>query len=93
MRTLAYIMIFNLYSVKNLTNLSTPWAIFLLDLVTQKEINICNHIYYIFTKCITNRNSRLILPFPSFIIAFIARARVKIPSGLPVMPRDYPISA
>ena len=26
-------------------------------------------------------------------MAFIAKARVKIPSGLPVMPRDYPISA
>ena len=26
-------------------------------------------------------------------MALIARARVKIPSGLPMMPRDYPISA
>ena len=26
-------------------------------------------------------------------MALITRARVKIPNGLPVMPRDYPISA
>ena len=93
MRTLAYIMIFNLYPMKNLTNLSTPWAIFLLDVYTHKEIDICSHMYHLFTKCITKRNTRLILPFPSIIMALITRARVKIPSGLPVMPRDYLISA
>ena len=93
MRTLAYIMIFNFYPVKNLPNLSAPWAIFLLDLFTHKEINICSHIYYLFTKCITKRNLRLILPFPILVMALIARAREKIPSGLPMMPRDYPISA
>ena len=93
MRTLAYIMIFNLYPMKNLTTLSRPRAIFLLNLFTHKEIDICNHIYYLFTQCITKRNLRLVLPFPNLVMALIARARVKIPSGLPVMQRDYPISA
>ena len=83
MRTLAYIMLFDLYPVKNLTNLSTPWVIFLIDLYTHKEIDICNQIYHLFTKCITKRNTRLILPFPSIIMAFITRARVKIPSVFP----------
>ena len=49
MRTLAYIMIFNLYLVKNLTNLLAPRAIFLLDLYIHKEIDICSHIYHLFT--------------------------------------------
>jgi len=89
MRTLAYIMIFNLYPVKNLTNLSAHGP---FDLYTHKEIDICSHIYHLFTKCITKRNTRLILPFSSIIMALITRARVKIPSGLPVLPRDYPIS-
>ena len=93
MRTLAYIMLHDLYSIKNLTTLSGPKAIFLLNLFTHKEIDICNHIYYLFTKCITKRNSRMVLPFPSLIMAFIARARVKLPSGLSMMPMDYPISA
>ena len=93
MRTLAYIMLYNLYSVKNLTTLFGPRASFLLDLFTHKEIDICSHKFYLFTKCITKRNSRLVLPFLSLIMALIARVRVKIPSGLPVMPRDYPISA
>ena len=93
MRTLAYIMLYNLYPVKNLTTLLGPRTIFLLDLFTHKEIDICSYIYYFFTKCITKRNSRLVLPFPSLVMALIVRARVKIPSGLLVMQRDYPISA
>ena len=44
MWTLAYIMLYNLYLMKNLTTLSRPKAIFLLDLFSHKEINICNHI-------------------------------------------------
>jgi len=92
MQTLAYIMIFNLYSVRNLMNLSTPRAIFLFDLFTHKEIDICSHIYHIFTKCITKRNTRIILLFPCLVMSLITKARVKIPSGLQVMQRDYPIS-
>ena len=86
-------MSFNLYLVRNLTNLSAPRSIFLFDLFTHKEINIYNHIYHLFTKCITKRNSRLTLPFPSLIMSIITRANVKILSRLQVMQRDYPISA
>ena len=70
MRTLAYIMIFNLYPVRNLTNLSALRSIFLFDLFTHKEIDICSHIYHLFTKCITKWNSRLTL------LAAIARVEV-----------------
>ena len=35
----------------------------------------------------------MVLPFPSLIMAFIARVRVKLLSGLSMMPMDYPISA
>ena len=35
----------------------------------------------------------MILPFSSIVMALITRAMVKIPSGLPVMERDYPIVA
>ena len=40
-RALAYIMIFNLYPVKNVTTLLVPRTIFLFDLATHKEIDIC----------------------------------------------------
>ena len=82
MRVLAYIMVFNLYPVKNLTTLLGPRTIFLFDLFTHKEIDICGHIYHLFIKSITKRNSRLTLLFPSLVMSLILRARVKIPSGL-----------
>ena len=38
MRTLAYVMIHNLYPVTNLTTLSAPRTIFLYDLFTHKDL-------------------------------------------------------
>ena len=93
MRTLAYVMIHNLYPVTNLTTLSTPRTIFLYDLYTHKEIDICGHILHHLFKSITKRNSRTIMPFPSLIMGLIAKTRLKVPSGLTIVPRDYPIGA
>ena len=92
-RTLTYVMIHNLYPVTNLTLLSAPRTIFLYDLYTHKEIDICGHIYHPLTKSITKRNSRTILPFPTLIMGLIAKTKLKIPSGLTVVPRDYTIGA
>ena len=92
MRTLAYIMIFNLYPIRNLMNFSAPRTIFLFNLFTHKEIDICSHIYHLFVKSIKKRNSRLTPPFPSLVMSLILRARVKIPIGLQVMQREDPIS-
>ena len=33
------------------------------------------------------------MPFPSLIIGLIAKAKLKLPSGLTVVQRDYPIGA
>ena len=66
-----------LYPVTNLTTLFGPRTIFLYDLFTHKKIDICGHIYYLLTKSITKRNSRTILPFPSLIMALIAKTRLK----------------
>ena len=52
MRTLAYVMIHNLYPITNLTTLSAPRTIFLYDLFTHKEIDICGHIFHLLTKSI-----------------------------------------
>ena len=92
MRALAYIMIFNLYPVTNLMNLWSPKTVFLYDLFTHKEIDICGHIYHLFIKSIMKRSARLTLPFPSLVMFLISRAKVKIPSGLLVMQKEEPIS-
>ena len=33
------------------------------------------------------------MPFPSLIIGLLAKTKIKFPSGLTVVPRDYPIGA
>ena len=93
MRTLAYVMIHNLYPVTNLTTLSAPRTIFLYDLFTHKEIDICGHIFHLLTKSIEKRNSRTIMPFQSLIMGLIAKTRLKLLSGLAIVQRDYPIGA
>ena len=75
---------------------NTIWtniAIFLYDLFTHKEIDICDHIYHLLTKSIPKRNLRTILSFLSLIMGLIAKTKLKIPSGLTIVQRDYPIGA
>ena len=93
MRTLAHVMIHNLYPVTNSTTLSTPRTIFLYDLFTHKEIDICGHIFHLLTKSIEKQSSRTIMPFPTLIMGLIAKTRLKLPSGLTMVHRDYLIGA
>ena len=93
MRTLAYVMIHNLYLITNSTTLSAPRTIFLYDLFTYKEIDICGHIFHLLTKSIEKRNSRTIMPFPTLIMGLIAKLRLKLSSDLTIVQRDYPIGA
>ena len=85
-RTLAYVMIHNLYPVTNLMTLSTPRTIFVYDLFTYKEIDICGHIFHLLKKSIEKKkNSRKIMSFPSLIMGLIAKTRLKLLSGLTVV--------
>ena len=93
MRTLAYVMIHNLYPVTNLTTLSAPRTMFLYDLFSHKEIDICGHIFHLLKKSIEKQNSRTVMLFPSLIMGPIAKTELKLPSGLTVVQRDYPIDA
>ena len=63
MRTLAHVMINNLYPVTNPTTLSASRTIFLYDLFTHKEIDICGHIFHILKRSIEKQNSRIVMPF------------------------------
>ena len=93
MRALAYVMNHNLYPVTNPTTLSTLRTKFLYDLFTHKEIDICGHIFHLLKKSIEKQNSRTVMPFPSLIMGLIAKKRLKLPSGLTIVQRDYPIGA
>ena len=71
MKALAYIMIFNLYPVKNLTTLSQPKTLYLHDLYTGKEIDICAQIYHLFAKCIRKKSTEMTFPFPGVIMSIL----------------------
>ena len=71
MKSFAYIMIFNLYPMKNLTTLSQLRTLFLHDLYTGKEIDICAHIYHLFGKCIRKRSTQMTFPFPEVIMSIL----------------------
>ena len=92
-RALAYVMIHNLYPITNLTTLLAPRTRFMYDLFSHKEIDICGHIIHVLKKSITKQNSRTVMPFPSLIMGLIAKTKLKLPSGLTVVQRDYPIGA
>ena len=85
MRTLAYVMIHNLYPITNLTTLSAPRTIFLYDLFTHKEIDVCGHIFHLLKKSIEKQNSRIVMPFIALIMGLIAKKRLKLSSGLTVV--------
>ena len=93
MRTLAYVMIHNLYPVTNLTTLSAPRTKFLCDLFTHKEIDVCGYVFHLLKNSIEKQNSRTVMPFPTLIMGLIAKECLKLPSGLTVVHRDYPIGA
>lgn len=92
-RDLAYIMIFNLYPVKNLTTLSQPRTLFLHDLFKKKEIDICAHIYYLLAKCVWKKKLWMTLTFLGLIMNILDNKRVKFPSSWVPMKREDPISA
>ena len=93
MRTLAHVMIHNLYPVTNLTTLFAPRTIFLYDFFTHKEIDMYGHIFHLLKKSIEKLNSRTVMPFPLIIMGLIVKSRLKLSNGLTMVQRDYPIGA
>ena len=71
MRTLEYIMLFNLYLGRNLTTLSQPRALFLHDFYRKKDIDICAHIYHLLAKCVKKKKTWMTLQFPGLIMSIL----------------------
>ena len=72
MRTLAHVMISNLYLVTNLMTLSIPRTIFLYDFFSHKEIDIRGHIFHLLKKINKKKNQGSISsPFSFFYLVFL----------------------
>lgn len=91
-RTLAYIMIYNLYPVKNLSTLNQGRTLFLYDLYLKKNINICEHIFYLMDASVRKKEQRMTLSFCSLIMKILRYNGVTIPIGWTPLYREDPIS-
>ena len=63
LRVLTIIIFHNLYPLSNTGYMNLERALFLHDLITNEEINICAHIFHILHKTIARTNSRTYIPF------------------------------
>ena len=67
MRLLITIMFHNLYHFSSTGYMNLGRALFLRDLITDEEIDICSHIFHILRKNAERTASRNCLPFCCFI--------------------------
>ena len=71
LRLLTTIMFHNLYPLSSIGYLNLERALFLHDLVTNKEINVCSHIFHILAKTTEWTTSRNCLPFCYLILKIL----------------------
>ena len=67
LKLLTTIMFHNLYPLSSIGYMNLGRALFLHDLITDEEIDICSHIFHILSKTAERTASRNCLPFCCFI--------------------------
>ena len=78
------IMFHNLYPLSSTGHMNLGQALFLHDLITDEEIDVCSHIFHILVKTAERTASRNCLPFCSLIIKIL---KLK---GVPTLEVEYP---
>ena len=63
LRLLTTIMFHNLYPLSSTGYMNLGWALFLHDLITDEQIDICSHIFHILSKIAKRTASSYCLPF------------------------------
>ena len=63
LKLLTKIMFHNLYPLSSTRHMNLRQALFLHDLITDEEIDICSHIFHILVKTSERTASRNCLPF------------------------------
>ena len=63
LRVLTIIMFHNLYPLSSTGYMNLERALFLHDLITDEEIDICSHIFHILRKTVAITDSRTCIPF------------------------------
>ena len=84
LRLLTTIMFHNLYPFLSTGHMNLGQALFLHDLITDEEIDVCSHIFHILVKIDKKKASRNCLPFCCLIIKIL---KLK---GVPTLEDKYP---
>ena len=86
LRLLTIIMFHNLYPLSSIEHMNLGRALFLHDLITDEEIDICSHIFHILVKTAERTASRNCLPFCCLITKILKQ------KGVSTMEDEYPQS-
>ena len=79
LRLLMTIMFHNLYPLSSTGYMNLGWALFLYDLITDEEIDVCSHIFHILAKTAERIASRNCIPF-YYLISKILKLKGVHPS-------------
>ena len=74
LRVLTIIMFHNLYPLSSTGYINLGRALFLHDLISDVEIDICDHIFHILRKTVVRTNSRICIPF-CYLISWILKLK------------------
>ena len=80
LRVLTIIMFHNLYPLSSTGYMNLARALFLPDLISDVEIDICAHIFHILQKTVMQTNSRICIPF-CYHISRISKLKGIYPSA------------
>ena len=92
LRLLSMIMCNNLYPLSSTGYINLGRALFLHDLVSDEEIDVCSHIFHILAKTVTRTASRNCIPFGRLISRILKLKGVRPSADERSVPRPGPIN-
>ena len=92
LKTLTFIMFFNLYPLSITGFINLGRAQFLCDLITGAAIDICAHIFQTIGKTAAQSAAKMFLPFCSLLMKIILHEGISPPRDGKLLDRRRPIS-
>ena len=92
LRLLTMIMCSNLYPLLSTNYMNLGQALFLRDLISDKEIDVCSHIFHILEKAVDQTTSRNCIPFCRLISRILKLKGVHPSKDERLYPRPSPIN-
>ena len=86
------IMFSNLYPLFSTDYMNLDWALFLHDLITDVEIDMCSHIFHILAKTVEQTASRNCIPFCRLILRILKLKGMHLSEDECPYPRPSPIN-